>query len=38
VTVRFEGPHTPVGRIRTFRDDDADLSPADPPVFVPAPE
>ncbi|WP_432512767.1 DNA polymerase IV [Kineococcus sp. SYSU DK001] len=35
VTVRFEGPHTPVGRVRTFRDDDPDLSPADPPVFDP---
>ncbi|WP_432563837.1 DNA polymerase IV [Kineococcus sp. SYSU DK003] len=35
VTVRFEGPHTPVGRIRTFRDDDPDLAPADPPVYVP---
>jgi DNA polymerase-4 len=35
VTVRFEGPHTPVGRIRTFRDDDAALTPADPPVFDP---
>ncbi|WP_380160169.1 DNA polymerase IV [Kineococcus sp. R86509] len=37
VTVRFEGPHTPVGRIRTFRDDDPDLAPADPPVFTPEP-
>jgi DNA polymerase IV len=35
VTVRFEGPHTPPGRVRTFRDDDPDLSPADPPVYVP---
>ncbi|MEZ0164802.1 DNA polymerase IV [Kineococcus sp. LSe6-4] len=35
VTVRFEGPHTPVGRIRTFRDDDPDLTPAGPPVFDP---
>ncbi|MEZ0493835.1 DNA polymerase IV [Kineococcus sp. TBRC 1896] len=35
VTVRFEGPHTPVGRIRTFRDDDPALAPADPPVFDP---
>ncbi|MGI4894632.1 MAG: DNA polymerase IV [Janthinobacterium lividum] len=35
VTVRFEGPHTPVGRIRTFRDDDPQLTPADPPVFHP---
>ncbi|WP_432484906.1 DNA polymerase IV [Kineococcus esterisolvens] len=35
VTVRFEGPHTPPGRIRTFRDDDPDLLPAGPPVFDP---
>ncbi|WP_432505194.1 DNA polymerase IV [Kineococcus arenarius] len=35
VTVRFEGPHTPPGRIRTFREDDPDLTPADPPVFDP---
>ncbi|WP_432491209.1 DNA polymerase IV [Kineococcus gypseus] len=35
VTVRFEGPHTPPGRVRTFREDDPDLVPADPPVFDP---
>lgn len=35
VTVRFEGPHTPVGRIRTFRDDDPDLTPTGPPVYTP---
>ena len=35
VTVRFEGPHTPVGRIRTFAEEDPDLSAADPPVFDP---
>ncbi|PPK98205.1 DNA polymerase-4 [Kineococcus xinjiangensis] len=33
VTVRFEGPRTPVGRIRTFRDDDPALHPAGPPVW-----
>ncbi|GAB7190718.1 DNA polymerase IV [Kineococcus sp. NUM-3379] len=33
VTVRFEGPHTPVGRVRTFRDDDPALAPADPPLW-----
>lgn len=36
VTVRFEGPHTEVGRIRTFAADDPDLAPADPPVWHPA--
>lgn len=35
VTVRFEGPHTPVGRVRTFADDDPDLSPAPPPRWEP---
>ncbi len=35
VTVRFEGPHTPPGRVRTFREDDPDLRPAPPPVFDP---
>nr|WP_156612164.1 DNA polymerase IV [Auraticoccus cholistanensis] len=35
VTVRFEGPHTPPGRIRTFADDDPALRPADPPVYDP---
>ncbi|MGQ7295760.1 DNA polymerase IV [Quadrisphaera sp. KR29] len=33
VTVRFEGPHTGVGRVRTFAVDDASLSAADPPVW-----
>jgi DNA polymerase-4 len=33
VTVRFEGPHTEVGRIRTFADDDPALTPAEPPVW-----
>ena len=31
VTVRFEGPGTPPGKVRTFRTDDPDLSPAGPP-------
>ncbi|WP_433794432.1 DNA polymerase IV [Actinoplanes sp. CA-252034] len=31
VTVRFEGPLTPVGRVRTFFVDDPQLHPADPP-------
>ncbi len=35
VTVRFEGPHTPPGRILTFRADDPDLAAAPPPVFEP---
>lgn len=35
VTVRFEGPHTEVGRVRTFADDDPDLTPAPPPVWEP---
>jgi DNA polymerase IV len=33
VTVRFEGPHTGVGRVRTFAVDDDALSPADPPTW-----
>jgi DNA polymerase-4 len=33
VTVRFEGPHTPVGPIATFSTADPALSPADPPVW-----
>ncbi|PKW26915.1 DNA polymerase IV [Phycicoccus duodecadis] len=33
VTVRFEGPHTEVGRIRTFAADDPALAPAEPPVW-----
>ena len=35
VTVRFEGPHTPVGPVRSFRVDDEALTPADPPEWVP---
>ncbi|NHA70141.1 DNA polymerase IV [Phycicoccus flavus] len=35
VTVRFEGPNTPVGRVRTFATDDPDLVPAAPPVWHP---
>ncbi len=35
VTVRFEGPHTPVGAVRSFRVDDEALSTADPPEWVP---
>ncbi|HKJ12947.1 MAG TPA: DNA polymerase IV [Ornithinimicrobium sp.] len=31
VTVRFEGPRTPPGRIRTFDVDDPELAPAEPP-------
>lgn len=31
VTVRFEGPRTPPGRVRTFAGDDPDLQPGDPP-------
>ncbi len=38
VTVRFEGPNTEVGRIRTFAEDDPDLTPADPPVWQPEDE
>lgn len=34
VTVRFEGPGTPPGPVRTFADDDPDLSPADPPTVA----
>lgn len=33
VTVRFEGPHTAPGPIRTFAVDDPDLTPADPPTW-----
>lgn len=33
VTVRFEGPTTAPGRVRTFAADDPDLSPADPPTW-----
>ncbi|WP_373694816.1 DNA polymerase IV [Kineococcus terrestris] len=35
VTVRFEGPHTPVGRVRTFRVGDPALRPGPPPVWDP---
>lgn len=35
VTVRFEGPRTPVGPVRSFRVDDDALAPADPPEWVP---
>lgn len=31
VSVRFEGPGTPPGRVRTFASDDPDLSAAEPP-------
>ncbi len=34
VTVRFEGPLTPVGRVRTFFVDDPRLHPADPPDWT----
>ncbi|WP_114561404.1 DNA polymerase IV, partial [Desertihabitans aurantiacus] len=37
VTVRFEGPHTLPGRIRTFAVADPALHPADPPVYQPEP-
>ena len=33
VTVRLEGPHTPVGPVRSFAVDDPALGPADPPVW-----
>ncbi|MFP5336530.1 MAG: DNA polymerase IV [Actinomycetes bacterium] len=33
VTVRFEGPRTPPGPIRTLRADDPDLAPAEPPAW-----
>jgi len=33
VTVRFEGPHTRPGPVRTLRADDPLLTPADPPVW-----
>ena len=35
VTVRFETPDSPPGRVRTFRVDDPDLEPADPLPLVP---
>ncbi|MEU4161410.1 DNA polymerase IV [Actinoplanes sp. NPDC026670] len=34
VTVRFEGPSTPIGRVRTFFVDDPQLHPADPPDWT----
>ncbi|WP_308285400.1 DNA polymerase IV [Actinoplanes hulinensis] len=34
VTVRFEGPHTPPGPVRTFSVDDPHLHPADPPDWT----
>ena len=34
VTVRFEGPTTGPGPVRTFRTDDAHLRPADPPDWT----
>ncbi|GAB3267382.1 DNA polymerase IV [Kineosporia babensis] len=33
VTVRFEGPHTGPGPIRTFRSDDPELEVGEPPVW-----
>ncbi|MEU6140834.1 DNA polymerase IV [Streptomyces sp. NPDC047081] len=36
VTVRFETPQSEVGRVRTFRVDDAELEPAEPLPLVPA--
>ncbi|MEU6488506.1 DNA polymerase IV [Streptomyces sp. NPDC046887] len=38
VTVRFEAPTSPPGRVRTFRTDDPLLSPSDPLPLVPEPE
>ncbi|RST11968.1 DNA polymerase IV, partial [Streptomyces sp. WAC05374] len=35
VTVRFEEPGSPPGRVRTFRADDPDLEPSDPLPLVP---
>jgi DNA polymerase-4 len=35
VTVRFEGPLTPPGPVRTLAADDPDLQPADPPDWRP---
>ena len=37
VTVRFEGPLTPPGPVRTFAADDPDLRPAEPPFPSPDP-
>ncbi|MEV0256933.1 DNA polymerase IV [Streptomyces sp. NPDC050732] len=36
VTVRFETPYSPPGRVRTFRTDDPDLEPAEPLPLVAA--
>jgi DNA polymerase IV len=33
VTVRFEGPRTPPGPVRTFPEDDPQLTPAPPPAW-----
>jgi DNA polymerase-4 len=33
VTVRFEGPRTPPGRVLTFATDDGDLEPSGPPLW-----
>ncbi|MER5771983.1 DNA polymerase IV [Streptomyces sp. NPDC001985] len=38
VTVRFEDPLSPPGRVRTFRVDDPDLEPSDPLPLVAPPE
>ncbi len=35
VTVRFEGPGTPAGPVRTFAVQDPELAPADPPSWPP---
>ncbi|MGW1029557.1 DNA polymerase IV [Streptomyces sp. NPDC002577] len=37
VTVRFETPGSPPGRVRTFRTDDPDLEPTEPLPLVPGP-
>jgi DNA polymerase-4 len=37
VTIRFEGPLTAPGPVRTFAADDPDLRPADPPFPSPDP-
>lgn len=37
VTVRFEGPTTPPGPVRTFATDDPALHPAEPPDWRPTP-
>ena len=36
VTVRFEGAHTPPGKVRTFSVDDPALTPAEPVAYEPA--